>query len=201
MVDTHTPWFLPVVSVPSSMRCTHSPVNVHLPQTGGWPGGEETGTAAAGEFSKVPRRDFFFLGKSSCSILLLPPYKEGPVLSHSPPLQLDQGLSGSVSHRPNSQLSPASAHSLHGFTTSSLFPSLRLQAIRSLWVLLKPCLAGEGAINLALSQESCGRSSRCGPGAAVALFPVLVPGTFCLEAIPLLSVFSVSSILFGLLSS
>ena len=26
------------------------------------------------------------------------PYKEGPVLSHSPPLQLDQGLSRSGSH-------------------------------------------------------------------------------------------------------
>ena len=29
-----------------------------------------------------------------------------------------------------------------------------------LWVLLKPCLAGEGAINPALSQESCGRPGR-----------------------------------------
>ena len=28
-------------------------------------------------------------------MLLLPPYKEGPVLSHSPPLWLDSGLSGS----------------------------------------------------------------------------------------------------------
>ena len=45
-------------------------------------------------------------------------------------------------------------------TTSSLFPSLRLQATRSLSVLLKPCLAGEGAVNPALSQESCGRPGR-----------------------------------------
>ena len=39
----------------------------------------------------------FLFGK----ILLLNPaaqYKEGPVLSHSPPLQLYQGLSGSGSH-------------------------------------------------------------------------------------------------------
>ena len=35
------------------------------------------------------------MGKSWCSILQLPPYKEGPVLSHSPPLQLDLGLSES----------------------------------------------------------------------------------------------------------
>ena len=36
--------------------------------------------------------------KSSCSLLWLPLYKEGPVLSHSPPLQLGQGLSGSGLH-------------------------------------------------------------------------------------------------------
>ena len=58
---------------------------------------------------------------------------------------------------PNSQLSPSSAHGLGGFTTSSLFPSLRIQATRSLMVLCRPCLSGEGAINLALSQESCSR--------------------------------------------
>ena len=39
------------------------------------------------------------------------------------------------------------------FTTSSVVPSLRLQATRSLSVLLKPCLAGEGVVNPALSQS------------------------------------------------
>ena len=55
---------------------------------------EETGAIASGEFPKVPLRVFFLFEK----ILLLNPatlYKEGHVLSHSPPLQLDWGLSGS----------------------------------------------------------------------------------------------------------
>ena len=42
----------------------------------------------------------------------------------------------------------------------SLFASLRLQATKSLSMLLKSCLAGKGAINPALSQESCGRLGR-----------------------------------------
>ena len=63
---------------------TQSLVGAHTPWRGGWPGGEETGAVAAGEFPKVLPRVFFFLEKSSCSILWLPPYKEGPVLSHSP---------------------------------------------------------------------------------------------------------------------
>ena len=115
---------------------------------------------------------FFFLGKS-CSILRLPWYKEGPVPSLSPPLQVDCYCLGQGPTWPNSQLSPAGAHSLNGFATSSLFPSLQLQATRSLTVLLKPCLAGEGAVNL-----SCVRPSRGGPGAAATLAPVLVPGPF-----------------------
>ena len=106
------------------------------------------------------------------------PYEEGPVFSHSPPLQLDWECPGHGSTQPNSQLSPAGTHSLCVFTTSSLFPSLQFQATKSLLVLLKPSLAGEGNVNPALSQESCGRPSRCRPGAAVTLFPVLVPGTF-----------------------
>ena len=61
-----------------------------------------------------------------------------------------------VPHGPT-LISPASAHSLCGFSTSSLFPSLRLQITRSLLVLLKPCLAGKGAVNPSLSQESCSR--------------------------------------------
>ena len=60
----------------------------------------------------------------------------------------------------HAQLSPAGAHGLQCvYHTSSLFPSLRPQATRSLSVLLKPCSAGEGAVNLALSQESCSRPS------------------------------------------
>ena len=51
-----------------------------------------------GNSPKCPRGSFSFWEKSSCSILWLPPCKEGLVLSHSPPLQLVRGLSGSGSH-------------------------------------------------------------------------------------------------------
>ena len=61
------PRVVPVVSAPSEMRCSQSPVDAHTPQTGEWPGGEQTGAVAAGEFPKVPQRVFFFWGK----ILLL----------------------------------------------------------------------------------------------------------------------------------
>ena len=102
-LDSHSPCFLWSQFPPNEVwtlpgGCAHSPVEWHTTWTGWWPGGEEAGAVAAGEFPKVPPRVFFFLGKSSCSILQLPPYKEGPVLSHSPPLQLYQGLSGSGSH-------------------------------------------------------------------------------------------------------
>ena len=62
------------------------------------PGGEESGAAAAGEFSKLPLSvSFFSLFLFEKFLLLNPatPYKEGPVLSHGPPFQLDRGLSGS----------------------------------------------------------------------------------------------------------
>ena len=52
-------------------------------------------------------------------------------------------------------------------------------------MLLKPCSAGEGAVNLALSQESCGRPSGHGPGATVTLVLALVPGTFLSWSNPL----------------
>ena len=100
--------------------------------------------------------------------------------------------------RPNFQFSSASARSAPGFSTSSLFPSLRLQATRSLTVLLRPCLAGEGAVNPALSQESCSRPGRAGLGLQLPWSLRWSQGPFCPETIPLPSVFSVSSVLFGL---
>ena len=89
-----------------------------------------------------------------------------------------------VPHSPTLN-SPQAAPRSRVFITLSLFSSLQLQATRSLMVLLKPCLAGEGAVNLALSQESCGRPSRRGPGSAVALVPALVSGTFLYLSNPL----------------
>ena len=50
-----------------------------------------------GNSPKCPRGSFSFGEKSSCSILWLPLYKEGRVLSHSRPLQLGWGLSRSGS--------------------------------------------------------------------------------------------------------
>ena len=66
-----------------------------------WPGGDEAGMAAA-IAAECPFFSLFFLRNSSCSILPAP-YKEGPALSHSPPLQLDWGLSrsGHVSAQPS----------------------------------------------------------------------------------------------------
>ena len=135
------------------------------------------------------------------------PYKEGPVLSHSPPLQLDWGLSRSgpntaqLSTLPSRYTRSLWVYHLHGFTTLSLFPSLRLQASRSLSVLLKPYLAGERAVNSALSQESCSMQAGAGLGLQSPWSTLWPQGPFSPETIPLPSVFSVSSILFGLLSS
>ena len=72
---------------------------------------------------------------------------------------------------------------LLGFSTSSLFPTLRLQATRSLTVLLRPCLAGEGAVNR-LSPRSPAASCTW-PGAAATLVPTLIPGTFLSWSNPL----------------
>ena len=138
-------------------------------------GGEEAGEAAAGEFPKQPWSVSFSLFVFENFFLLKPAtlYKEVPVLSHSPPLLLEQGLSRSGPIM--SQLSTLPSRSPQ---SPSLFPSLRLQATRSFLVLLKPCLAREGAIDLALSQESCGRPGSAGPGAAATLVPTLVLGPY-----------------------
>ena len=64
------------------------------PGSAGWPGGEETGAAAAGEFPKLsPSVSFSSLFLFERILLLNPaaPYKEGRVLSQCPPLQLDWG--------------------------------------------------------------------------------------------------------------
>ena len=84
------PRVVPVVSAPSEMRSALSLMG----------GGLERGLTLflQGNSPKCPRGSFSFWEKSSCSILWLPLYKEGPDLSHSPPLQLSWGLSGSGLH-------------------------------------------------------------------------------------------------------
>ena len=120
-----------------ALRGAHSPgcfgCGLDDPQTrAGAPGsrvegGEETGAVAAGEFPKLPLSvSFFSLFPFEKFLLLDPatPYKEGPVLSHSPPLQLDWRLSRSESDRAQLSTPPAGTHGFPEFTTSSLFLSL-----------------------------------------------------------------------------
>ena len=104
--------------------------------------------------------------------------------------------------QPNFQLSSASACGLPGFSTLFLFPSLRLQATGSPSVLLRPCLAAEGAVNPALSQELCSRAGQhwawgySRPG-----LWHWNQGPYCPEAISVPSDFSMPSTIFGLQSS
>ena len=119
-----------------------------------------------------------------------------PGLSHIPTLQSDRGLTGSGSV--TAQLFLAVIHSLSEWSSGCtpplcvchfvLIPLLRLQASRSLLALLKPCLAGEGAIDLTLFQESCGRPgghwawgcSHSGPQAGPRDLIVLKHSPYCL---------------------
>ena len=145
--------------------------------TGRCQGGEETGAVAAQEFPKVPLRVFFFWGKSSCSILRLPPYKEGPDLSHRPPLQLGGACPGQDHKRPNFQLSSASACGLPGFSLV-LIPLPATSSSQVSLSVAQVLFGRGGSINSALSQESYSRPVRDGLRTAAALVPVLVPGNF-----------------------
>ena len=196
---------MPVVSVSSEMRCRHSPVNSQcalspvgaatpwstrtLPVPAGGQVERRLELLLQGNSPKCPK-GLFLLGK----ILLLPPYKERPVLSHSPPLQLDQGLSRSGSHA--AQLStlpscppPASMGlPLHPYSPPCDFKQPGLS-----WCCSSLVLQGRGPL-----ARLSPRSLAAGPAGAGLHWS---QGHFCPEAIPLPSVFSVSSILFGLLSS
>ena len=111
--------------------------------------GEETGVAAAGEFPKLPLSVSFFSSFLFEKFLLLnpaAPYKEGPVLSHSLPLQLDWGLSGS---RPfMAQLS-----------------TLPSRDMRSLWVyyfvLIPLPVTSSNQVSLGAAQTLFGRGGSC----------------------------------------
>ena len=143
----------------------------------GEPGGEKTGAAAPGEFPNMPPKAFVFLTKSSCSILLL--HTRKGLCSCTAHISSYTGTVCVRAQHSPALNSPQPAPKVQCvYHTLFLFPSQQPQATGSLSVLVKPPLAGEGAINSALSQESCGRPCGCGPGAAVALVPTLVPGTF-----------------------
>ena len=136
--------------------------------------------AAGGEFLKLPLSVSFFHFFFETFLLPNPaaPYKKGPVLSHSPPLRLDLGLSGSGPHTAQLSTLPSQRSWSPWVYHLVLIPLPETSSNQVFSVVLKPCLAGEGSINLTLSQESRGRPGWYGPGAAVALVPELVPGTF-----------------------
>ena len=129
-------------------------------------GGEEVELAAAGEFPKLPP-SVSFLAFSFWKIPHAQASIQGPALlqrqfsnqTGAIRVRARHGLTLNSS-QPVSTVS-VGAHRPHVFATSSLFPSLWLQATRSLLVLLKPCLAGEGAVDPALSQKPCGRPCGC----------------------------------------
>ena len=97
------------------------------------------------------------------------PYMEGPVLSLSPSLLLDQECPGQGPTWPSSQLSPTGLLRQWSSWVNhlSLFPSLRLQATRSLsGCCSTPVWQGRGLLP-PLSQESCCRP--CGMGLGLQL--------------------------------
>ena len=114
------PQLVPVVSAPSEMRCGHSPVMRTVPRwVAGW---RRDWSCCCRRILRSAPEGLFLFGE----ILLLSPVASSiqgrVVLSHSPPLQLDQDCLGQGHSQPNFQFSPASAHGVHVFTTSSLFP-------------------------------------------------------------------------------
>ena len=118
--ELHSPWSVPVVSGPckvhtlpsASDSVLMSPTSPWECWAAGWRGSWSCGCR------RIPPSALEYLFLFEKILLLNPaaPYKEGPVLSHSPPLQLHWGQSGSESNMAHSQLSPAGAHSLCGFT-------------------------------------------------------------------------------------
>ena len=184
----HTlPSALDVVSGPSEVctlpRCLRCEVSAPTPP---W---EHRVTGCRGGWSCCCRRIpqtapeclffffFFFLRNSSCSILL--PHTRKGLSSHRPTSPARPGTVRVRAWHRTSLKSPLQVYMVSvGLPLRPYSPPCNYQATRYLSVLLKPCLAGQGAVNLALSQESCGRPGGRRPGAVVTLVPALVRGTF-----------------------
>ena len=135
---------------------------------------------------------FFFSRNSSYSSLLLHT-RAWPLTQPNSPIR-PETVQVRACHRPTFPSQCPQSQWVH--TTPVCLPlcpdsPLRLHATRTLLVLLKACLAGEGAIDLAFSQKSCGRHSRQVPGLGLQLpwFPCWSQGPYCLEALSLLSDF------------
>ena len=152
-VGAHTPRLTPVVSDPSTMRCVHSWWVCTLPgrcshspdgQVDGWRG--EWSCCCRGIPQSAPEGLFLFE-----KILLLNPgapslqVRACPLTQSTSPARLGTAWVRAP-HGPTPN-SPQLVPTVSVYHTSSLFPSLQLQATRSLKMLPKPCLAGEGAVN------------------------------------------------------
>ena len=124
----------------------HAPISPMLPAAGWAAGWRGDWSCCSRRIPQSAPEGLFLFGKSSCSIVQLPPYKEGPVLSHSPPLQLGQGLSGSGSDA--AQLS-----------------TLLSQCLQSPWVyhfILNPLPATSGnQVSHSVAQSLFGRGGGC----------------------------------------
>ena len=154
-----------------------------------------------GNSPKCPRGSFSFWEKSSCSILWLPPYKKG-LTSHTAHLSSSaRGCPGQDHTDPTfNSPQPAPAVSvgfpLHPYSPPCDFRQPGLSQCCS-------CLVWQwrGPLTRLSPRGPAAGPAQVGLGLQPPWSPCWSQGRFCLEAIPLPSVFSVSSVLFGLLSS
>ena len=215
-VNGHTPPVLPVVSAPSEMRCEHSPVNGHTPPVlpvvsapsemrcthspNGWWGREGTGAVAAGEFPSAPEGLFLF--------------RKNPPAPSCGSLCTRKGLTSHTAHL--SRPGAVWVRMALGPTFNSPWPA----PVVPLGFPLHPysphcdfrqpghsqCCSGlvwqwRGPLTRLSPRSPVAGPARAGLGLQLPWSPCWSQGPFCLEAISLPSVFSVSSVLFGLLSS
>ena len=153
------------------MRCAQSPNT--------WRGGEETGAFAAGEFPKVPQRVVFFLGK----ILLLNPVAPSvqgracPLTQPTSPARLGAvGVRITLGPTFNSPW-PAPVVPL-GFPLHPYSPHCDFRQPGHSQCCSGLVWQGRGPLTWLSPRSPAAGPGGHGPGAAAALVPTLVPGTF-----------------------
>ena len=214
-VDVHRPWgcahSLATGHTPqagacglSSLQddlCQHFPVDKLTPWMGGWSVGEETGAAAAGEFPTVPGGSFSFW--------------ENPPAQSCGSFCTRKGLSSHTAHLSSSTWTvwfrvPHSPTLNSPQPTPMVSMGLPLPPYSPPWDFKQPGLSWCYSSLVWQRRRPLtwlsSRSPEAGPAwAGLGLQPPWSlrwsHGPFCPEAIPLPSVFSVSSVLLGLLSS
>ena len=190
-----------------AIRGVHSPHASDLGSMPPTPPGECQATGWRGDWSCCCRRlphtapECLFLFEQFLLLNPATPYKEGPVLSHSPPLQPDRGLSGSGPHMTQLSTLPSHTHSLRGFTTSSLSPPCNFKQPGLSQCCSSLVWQGWEPLTWLSPRSPVAGPSGAGLGLQLPWSLSWSQGPFCPEAVPLPSVFSVSSVLFGLLSS